>query len=145
MATTLGFLAVVLLGVIAWQLAGLARSAGLLIRYLRRSLILSAGIKAHVREAKEEHWSALHAIRELLLFRADRLGLSDEERAALIERLPDPSPGGLNAKRLGRWGHHMPQDYFEVGGTASANSIQAGMRREAEARIVQDAGIDDGV
>ena len=74
----------------------------------RQALLLLAGTKLHVREAKEEHWAVLNAIHWLLIAQAKADGKIPREE---MERLRDtPEQFGKH----GRWSYQMPGDYFEL-------------------------------
>ncbi len=128
-------LIVILLGIIAAQITWLVMRA-------RRALVLLAGIKLHLREAKEEHWAMLNAIHWALLAQID----VDERIPVETKRQLHDTPAFLG--EAGRWHHHMPNDFFELdwrkeelGARNSGDSLEVGGKREALARLRNEAGL----
>ena len=132
MASTL---IVILLSIIALQMVWILSRA-------RRAVVLLAGIKLHLREAKEEHWSALNAIHWALLAQID-----------VDERIPTETKHRLHDTPAqwgdaGRWRYHMPKNFFELdwreeelGAREPGDSLEAGGKREALARLLKEAGL----
>jgi hypothetical protein len=124
-------LTVLLLIVIAFQLA-------LVLRRLDRAALISAATKIHIREAKEEHWAQLHAIRAILLEQLKADERVPEKRKDLLADTP------AHLGEEGHWWYHMPNNYLEVdwrGYNVTPDQSQLRGRREAAERVRNEAGL----
>lgn len=125
-----------LLTCISYQLYRLGRRG-------ERAIYLLASIKLHVREAKEEHWAQLYAIRAGVMALVESSDEMDKDATEIITDLP--SDYGDN----GRWWYHMPDTYFEKGwaresrGAAPADddAFAANGRRESAQMLLREMGI----
>ena len=75
---------------------------------LERGLALLAGVKLHVREMKEEHWTQLYSIHCILQAMAEADERISKTKLKFLQDTPSPTDG------TGRWWYHMPAGYFEV-------------------------------
>jgi hypothetical protein len=126
----MGWVVVLLMVVICWQLSRISHQ-------LDRSAVLAATIKIHLREAKEEHWAQLNAIRSIVLAQATASGQIPRERLDILADTPE---------KVDRWAYNMPSDYLEV----DWNHYLADHHRdkhwqegqsEAYERLVKEAGL----
>jgi hypothetical protein len=120
----------VLLVTIIWQLA-------MIIRRADRSALIAAATKIHIREAKEEHWAQLSAIREILLARIAVDPRVPDDRKKILMDTPE------QLGEHGHWWYHMPNNYLESdwqGYQVLPDEHRLRGRQEAAERVLKEAG-----
>ena len=110
----------------------------MIIRRLDRGALIAAATKIHLREAKEEHWAQLNAVRAILLA---QLELDDRlPRDQKLILMDTPEQMGDH----GHWRYHMPDNYLELdwqGYNPLPGEHRLRGRRQAAARVFQEAGM----
>ena len=126
MATAASALVILLLALIAFLLYRVGRR-------LERGLALLAGLKLHVREMKEEHWSQLYAIHGILEAMAEVDERISRTKLKFLQDTPSATDG------TGRWWHHMPERYFEVdwAGENTDSELEGSPRQRGRAEAAE--------
>jgi hypothetical protein len=120
-----------LLLAVVWQLARIIRLAD-------RAALIATTTKIHIREAKEEHWAQLNAIRAILLAHIVVDPRVPDDRKKIL--MDTPEQMGDN----GHWWYHMPNNYLESdwqGHDVQPDEHRLRGRQEAAERVLTEAGM----
>jgi len=119
-------------------LVAVVSQLAMIIRRLDRAALIAAATKIHLREAKEEHWAQLNAIRAILLAQVQVDGRVHDDRKKILMDTPE------QLGEHGHWSYHMPNNYLELdwqGYNLMPDEHTLRGRREAAERVRHEAGL----